>query len=177
MAKSKQYIIEELRAELAEARKKTEPGEFTKEYWKWIDSVVPNAGWKDRVIKCLKEIDRLTAENKQLKDDMEIGCNHTIDSAVDEDGCCISCGEDLNYIAGQQAEIDRLTAENNHQKEALSWLLGEYDYLSVKMTQINNIVQPLWSELRERRNDYQLVEEFIKQIQKEGIEQALKGGD
>lgn len=28
-------------------------------------------------------------------------CKHTIGTGVDEDGCCVSCGEDLNYIAVQ----------------------------------------------------------------------------
>ena len=60
-------------------------------------------------------------------------------------------------------------------KEARDWLLEEYHFLSIKMTAINNIVQPLWNELRERRGDCQLIEKFIEQIQKEGLEQALKG--
>ena len=25
-------------------------------------------------------------------------CKHTIDTSVDYDGCCVSCGEDLNYL-------------------------------------------------------------------------------
>ena len=65
---------------------------------------------------------------------------------------------------------------NNHEKleEALAWLLEEYHFLSRKMTEINNIVQPLWGELRERRNDYQLIEDLIEQIKEKGLEQALK---
>ena len=39
------------------------------------------------------------------------GCRHTIGTAVDEDGCCVSCGQDINFIAINdklQAEIKRL---------------------------------------------------------------------
>ena len=65
---------------------------------------------------------------------------------------------------------------NSHenQSEALNWLLEEYHYMSRKMTEINNIVQPLWGETRERRADYQLIEDFIEQIKEKGLDQALK---
>ncbi len=59
-------------------------------------------------------------------------------------------------------------------EEALTWLLEEYHYMSRKMTEINNIIQPLWGETRERRGDYQLIEDFIEQIKEKGLEQALK---
>ncbi len=59
-------------------------------------------------------------------------------------------------------------------EEALDWLLEEYHYMSRKMTEINNIVQPLWGEIRERRGDYQMIEDFIEQIKEKGLEQALK---
>ena len=32
-----------------------------------------------------------------------MSCKHTIDTAVDEDGCCVSCGADLNPIAMAEA--------------------------------------------------------------------------
>ena len=65
---------------------------------------------------------------------------------------------------------------NSHEKleEALAWLLEEYHFFSRKMTEINNIVQPLWGETRERRADYQLIEDFIEQIKEKGLEQALE---
>ncbi len=59
-------------------------------------------------------------------------------------------------------------------EEALTWLLEEYHYMSRKMTEINNIVQPLWGDIRERRGDYQLIEDFIEQIKEKGLEQALE---
>ncbi len=31
--------------------------------------------------------------------EVEASCPHTESTAVDEDGCCISCGEDLNHFA------------------------------------------------------------------------------
>ena len=38
---------------------------------------------------------------EQLKEPCKTGseCEHTIGTGVDEDGCCSSCGEDLNHIA------------------------------------------------------------------------------
>ncbi len=42
---------------------------------------------------------------------MEGCCIHSIGTSVDEDGCCTSCGEDLNYIAEQQEQINQLQAE------------------------------------------------------------------
>jgi len=32
-------------------------------------------------------------------------CKHTIGTSVDEDGCCFSCGEDLNYIGDKERFI------------------------------------------------------------------------
>jgi len=54
------------------------------------------------------------------------------------------------------AKFDRDTLE-----ERFIELLVEYKFLSMKMTEINNIVQPLWSYLRERRNDMQTIEQYI----------------
>ncbi|KKN75844.1 hypothetical protein LCGC14_0377200 [marine sediment metagenome] len=31
-----------------------------------------------------------------------MACKHTIQTPVDEDGCCVSCGEDLNVIVFEQ---------------------------------------------------------------------------
>ena len=70
-------------------------------------------------------------------------------------------------------EFKALEEENKRLREATDRLLEEYHFLSRAMTAINNIVQPLWGELRERRMDYQLIEKFVEQIQKEGLEQAL----
>ena len=42
------------------------------------------------------------------------------------------------------------------------------------MTEINEIVQPLWGETRERRGNYQLIEDFVEQIKEKGLEQALE---
>jgi len=57
--------IEELQAKLAETRKKLEPTELTKEHWRWLASFnSPEPWWANRFSECLKEIDRLTAENK-----------------------------------------------------------------------------------------------------------------
>ena len=67
-----------------------------------------------------------------------------------------------------------LQKENERLQEALNWLLEEYHYMSRKMTEINNIVQPLWGDLRERRVDYQLIEAFIEQVKDIGLEQALE---
>ncbi|KKL78871.1 hypothetical protein LCGC14_2020510 [marine sediment metagenome] len=78
-------------------------------------------------------------------------------------------------LEATEAENTQLQAEVGRSREALNWLLEEYHFLSRKMTEINNIVQPLWGELSERRNDYQLVEKFIERIQEEGLEQTLKG--
>ncbi len=80
-----------------------------------------------------------------------------------------------HHAFDKDCTVCRLQAENKKLREATDWLLEEYHFMSHKMTEINNIVQPLWGELRERRNDYQLIEKFVEQIQKEGIEQALKG--
>jgi len=64
-----------------------------------------------------------------------MSCKHTIGTAVDEDGLCISCGEDLNHIAMAaeasllldvqqdciklQLEVTRLTAKNAKMKEII----------------------------------------------------------
>lgn len=76
-----------------------------------------------------------------------------------------------------EEEADYIVQAINSRKkleEALAWLLEEYHFFSRKMTEINNIVQPLWGELRERRNDYQLIEDFVEQIKEKGLEQALE---
>ena len=72
------------------------------------------------------------------------------------------------------AQFKALEEENERLKQALSWLLDEYHYMSRKMTEINNIVQPLWGDIRERRGDYQLIEDFIEQIKEKGIDEALE---
>ena len=64
--------------------------------------------------------------------------------------------------------------KNEKLLEALKWLLEEYYYMDGKMTEINNIVQPLWGETRERRCNYQLIEDFIEQIKEKGLEEALE---
>jgi len=85
----------------------------------------------DDILKYITEacdiIDRLQAENKYLKEEVDSGCHiHTLETPVDKDGCCVACGEDLNLIAGQagqieklQSEIDRLDAQNKRQSELL----------------------------------------------------------
>jgi hypothetical protein len=66
MAKSKQQIIEELRAELAEAKKKPEPGEFTKK-WRYLLSRNTRLDLTSSLEAC-DIIDRLTAENGKQKE-------------------------------------------------------------------------------------------------------------
>lgn len=85
-------------------------------------------------------------------------------------------GKVLFFDLTENQAVYIVQAINSHEKleEALAWLLEEYHFFSRKMTEINNIVQPLWGELRERRNDYQLVEDFIEQIKEKGLEQALE---
>ena len=85
-----------------------------------------------------------------------MSCKHTIGTAVDEDGCCISCGADLNHIAiaetkksepdpgdagfwgracarlclknrEQRALIERLTAELKAKDDRIEELQGEVD--------------------------------------------------
>lgn len=47
-----------------------------------------------------------TAEEELAKGEYTKGeCGHTIGSSVDEDGCCVSCGEDLNYLAVIQTQL------------------------------------------------------------------------
>lgn len=46
--------------------------------------------------KCGKVVSREWPH--ECKADNEEGCRHRISTAVDREGCCISCGEDLNYI-------------------------------------------------------------------------------
>lgn len=94
-------------------------------------------------------------------------CPHQENTALDK-----SC-EKFKYT-NPEKRIDSLEAENKRLREGTDWLLEEYHFMSRKMTEINNIVQPLWGELGERRNDYQLIEKFVEQIQEKGIEQALK---
>ena len=57
----------------------------------------------------------------------------------------------IKYVCVTEKEHKQLQAKIEQQQEALGWLLEEYHFLSRKMTEINNIVQPLWGELRERR--------------------------
>lgn len=108
-----------------------------------------------------KGILALEAENEQLKEDMETGCNHTIDSAVDEDGCCISCGEDLNFIAGQQEEIDRLTAELKTKDERIKELTDA-------VREALSISKGLWAGVKNHP-----ASQYAKDV--EYFEQALKG--
>ena len=73
--------ITRLTTELAEARKKPEPGEWTKPYWKSLETDPPHTSaqvqnmrdkhsknvlfsWLDN---CLKKIDRLTAEKENMR--------------------------------------------------------------------------------------------------------------
>ncbi len=53
-----------------------------------------------------------------------------------------SCSD--NCILTHQAEIARLGADNEY-------LAEENSFLRVELTKVNNIIQPLWGELRERR--------------------------
>lgn len=80
-------------------------------------------------------------------------------------------------FANTTEDRDRIIQAINsceNQSEAMKWLLEENHYMSRKMTEINNIVQPLWGEIRARRGDYQLIEDFVEQIKEKGLEQALK---
>lgn len=45
-------------------------------------------GWSQGFEECKR---LLRGENRE--------CFHTIGTAVDEDGCCVSCGQDINFIA------------------------------------------------------------------------------
>jgi len=50
---------------LAILESEPEPTELTKEHWRWLASFnSPEPWWANRFSECLKEIDRLTAENK-----------------------------------------------------------------------------------------------------------------
>lgn len=80
-------------------------------------------------------------------------------------------GEYVRY-----SDYEKLKSNHEKLEEALAWLLEEYHFFSRKMTEINNVVQPLWGETRERRADYQLIEDFIEQIKEKGLEQALEAG-
>lgn len=76
--------------------------------------------------------DQLTTANKEierLRGDNHSGCVHTINTAVDREGCCVSCGEDLNYIAIQQLEIERLRRVIDEGKKLLARSLARITFL------------------------------------------------
>lgn len=52
------------------------------------------------------EIVELQAELVTAQEEKHSGCVHTIATAVDTEGCCTSCGEDLNYLALMQMKLD-----------------------------------------------------------------------
>ncbi len=61
----------------------------------------------------------LARKIKQLQSDLDkaragnySGCVHTPENAVDREGCCTSCGEDLNYLALMQIELEKAKKEN-----------------------------------------------------------------
>lgn len=77
-----------------------------------------------------------------------------------------------------RSESEELWVKNHTRlQEALEFMLGEYRFCTRKLTGVNNIIQPLWSELRDRRNDYQLIEDLVKEITKVGIKRALENPD
>ena len=68
-----------------------------------------NAELKAEIARLKAEIVELKSQIAEKDQEAETGCRHTIGTSVDEDGCCISCGADLNSIAMAAAERD-----NNH---------------------------------------------------------------
>lgn len=51
-------------------------------------------------------MEELQSELDKAREDNYSGCVHTIGTAVDREGCCTSCGEDLNYLAMMQIKLD-----------------------------------------------------------------------
>ncbi len=47
-------------------------------------------------------------------------------------------------------------------KEKIAFLTEEYHFLCQRLTLINNIIQPLWGELRERCGGCQTLEQFLE---------------
>ncbi len=72
------------------------------------DVVVDFRGGKDAAAKYLDRIKQLKAELDEARRNNYSGCVHTIATSVDREGCCVSCGEDLNYLAIMQIEKEEL---------------------------------------------------------------------
>ena len=109
--------IDRLTAELAVARKKPEPGEFTKGQWEWLKGFQRHDYWMPRFTECLEEIDHLTAE---------LVCEECEKSLEDpETGVTAFC------MACWNAMITKLRAEIEAKDAALEKLarLGNEPYL------------------------------------------------
>ena len=63
---------------------------------------------KGPVDKNCEMVQQLKAELDEARRNNYSGCVHTIATSVDREGCCVSCGEDLNYLAIMQIEKEEL---------------------------------------------------------------------
>lgn len=47
-------------------------------------------------------------------------------------------------------------------RQDVAYLLDEYHFLCRELTKINNIIQPLWTILRERQGEFQSMEDCLR---------------
>lgn len=111
------------------------------------------------MVKALRCIKQLQSQLDTARKGNYSGCVHTTGTAVDREGCCTSCGEDLNYLAMMQIKLDSANhdydelvkeradyvAENKRLRPALSNLIG-YHYhndIGVKPKVYHKAVQAL----------------------------------
>jgi len=164
-ADKQQKEIDRLTAELAEARKKPEQGEFTKDHWSWFKGFQRKDYWMRRFTECLEEIDRLTTENKELKVELEWWGNLTRDNKIGTKDVpslhdyIVQLQSEINrLITGKRdlfaddarvwkEEIDRLTAE-----------LEEYRQANIKCAQaifgLEDTIDRLTGEIEEFKKDH-----------------------
>jgi len=137
----------------------SEPGptEFTKEHWKWFKGFQREDYWMPRFIECLKEIDRLTAENKDKNEEIEQLNNEMLQADTATQRLIHKTIELQNRVEPtklqtdytferMQNEIDSLTAELATLKDECTCEECEKSFNDPE-TGVTAICIPCWNEM------------------------------